>query len=157
MDDGAERRVARSRVPQRRREDLQHDVPRPAGRPGALAVVSGDEEGGLRAGAAEAAEGNVARRERTNRDHRRRREDLALVRPADHMGLKVAREAAIFAFFLALAIALTWPLAANLEHTLSDPGDPLLNSFILDLGPAPTLCLAHHRHHPSHSPVYGCG
>ena len=48
------------------------------------------------------------------------------------MGLKIAREAAIFAFFLALAIALTWPLAANLEHTLSDAGDPLLNSFILD-------------------------
>jgi len=36
-----------------------------------------------------------------------------------------------FLFFLALAVVFTWPLAASLDHTLSDPGDPLLNSFIL--------------------------
>jgi len=48
------------------------------------------------------------------------------------MGLKVAREAAVALFFLALAIAFTWPMAAHLDTTLSDIGDPLLNSFILD-------------------------
>src|SRR5437868_12863377 len=47
------------------------------------------------------------------------------------MGLKLGREIAVVAFFLALAIALTWPLAAHLDRTLSDPGDPLYTSFVL--------------------------
>jgi hypothetical protein len=45
---------------------------------------------------------------------------------------RVARETAVFAFYLLLAIALTWPLARSLDHAVSDPGDPLLNAFILD-------------------------
>jgi hypothetical protein len=48
------------------------------------------------------------------------------------LGLKVAREAAVVLFFLALTVAFTWPMAAHLDTTLSDIGDPLLNSFILD-------------------------
>ncbi|HEX9163094.1 MAG TPA: hypothetical protein VF980_15420 [Thermoanaerobaculia bacterium] len=46
--------------------------------------------------------------------------------------MNVGRHGAIFAFFLALAIALTWPLAAELPTAVSDRGDPLLNAFILD-------------------------
>jgi hypothetical protein len=45
---------------------------------------------------------------------------------------RVAREAAVFGFYLLLAVALTWPLARGLDHAVSDPGDPLLNAFILD-------------------------
>jgi hypothetical protein len=44
----------------------------------------------------------------------------------------VAREAAGFAFFLLLAIVVTWPLAIRLSTGVSDPGDPLLNAFILE-------------------------
>jgi len=47
------------------------------------------------------------------------------------MGL-IRRELAAFAFFAALAMALTWPLAAHLDTAVSDAGDPLLNAFILD-------------------------
>ncbi|HUP62791.1 MAG TPA: hypothetical protein VNA69_20490 [Thermoanaerobaculia bacterium] len=45
---------------------------------------------------------------------------------------RVAREAAVFAFYLALAIAMTWPLARQLSTALSDLGDPILNAWILD-------------------------
>jgi hypothetical protein len=44
----------------------------------------------------------------------------------------ILRELAAFTFFLALAIALTWPLAAHLDTAVSDFGDPLLNAFIVD-------------------------
>ncbi|HVE71461.1 MAG TPA: hypothetical protein VNI54_08845 [Thermoanaerobaculia bacterium] len=44
----------------------------------------------------------------------------------------VIRELSALAFFIALAIALTWPLAAHLDTAVSDFGDPLLNAFILD-------------------------
>lgn len=36
------------------------------------------------------------------------------------------------AFFLAVAIAFTWPLAVELDRAVSDPGDPFLNAWILD-------------------------
>src|ERR1700730_13989585 len=42
------------------------------------------------------------------------------------------RELGVFAFYLVVAIVLTWPLAANLPTAVSDLGDPLLNSWILD-------------------------
>jgi hypothetical protein len=44
---------------------------------------------------------------------------------------KIAREAAAFAFFLAVAVAMTWPLAIRLANTVADPGDPLGNTWIL--------------------------
>jgi hypothetical protein len=42
------------------------------------------------------------------------------------------RELAIFAAFLALAIALTWPLALHLGTAVPDRGDPLLNAWIIE-------------------------
>ena len=44
----------------------------------------------------------------------------------------IVRELAALLFFIALAVALTWPLAAHLDTAVSDFGDPLLNAFILD-------------------------
>ncbi len=35
------------------------------------------------------------------------------------------------AFFSAAAVAMTWPLAAGLARSVSDPGDPYLNAWIL--------------------------
>lgn len=43
----------------------------------------------------------------------------------------VLRESAVFLCFLAIALALTWPLARLLTTAVSDPGDPLINSWIL--------------------------
>ena len=34
--------------------------------------------------------------------------------------------------FIVLAVACTWPLAPNLDRAVSDPGDPLINIWILD-------------------------
>jgi hypothetical protein len=47
-------------------------------------------------------------------------------------GWRVAGGVGLFAFYLLLAITLTWPLARNITTTVSDLGDPLLNTFILD-------------------------
>ncbi len=43
-----------------------------------------------------------------------------------------AREVTVFAFFAALSVAMTWPLARDLTTAVSDLGDPLLNTWILD-------------------------
>lgn len=40
--------------------------------------------------------------------------------------------AAAFLFFCALSIAMTWPLARDLRHLVSDAGDPYLTTWILD-------------------------
>jgi hypothetical protein len=34
--------------------------------------------------------------------------------------------------FIALSVAFTWPLAPNLDRAVADPGDPLINIWILD-------------------------
>ncbi|HVE70798.1 MAG TPA: hypothetical protein VNI54_05465 [Thermoanaerobaculia bacterium] len=44
----------------------------------------------------------------------------------------MTRHLAAFAFFLALAIAITWPLATQLSTAVPDLGDPLLNAWIVD-------------------------
>jgi hypothetical protein len=44
----------------------------------------------------------------------------------------IARHAAVFAFYVVLAIVLTWPLAIRLDTIVSDLGDPLLVTWILD-------------------------
>ncbi|HVG25841.1 MAG TPA: hypothetical protein VND45_16915, partial [Thermoanaerobaculia bacterium] len=44
----------------------------------------------------------------------------------------ILRELAALFFFIAMAVALTWPLAAHLDTAVSDFGDPLLNAFILE-------------------------
>lgn len=45
---------------------------------------------------------------------------------------KAGREIAVFAFYLALALAMTWPLATRVDTALADLGDPLVNTWILD-------------------------
>ncbi|HUJ14817.1 MAG TPA: hypothetical protein VL284_13615 [Thermoanaerobaculia bacterium] len=45
---------------------------------------------------------------------------------------KLGRELAAFGLFLLLAIALTWPLAIRLSTAVSDLGDPLLNTWIIN-------------------------
>lgn len=42
------------------------------------------------------------------------------------------RHAAVFALFLVLSVVLTWPLAIRLDTIVSDLGDPLLVTWILD-------------------------
>ncbi len=42
------------------------------------------------------------------------------------------RHVAAFAFYLAIAIAMTWPLATHLSTAVPDLGDPLLNAWIVD-------------------------
>jgi hypothetical protein len=44
----------------------------------------------------------------------------------------VTRHLGAFAFFLALAVAMTWPLATGLSTAVPDLGDPLLNAWIVD-------------------------
>src|SRR5437016_9379980 len=45
----------------------------------------------------------------------------------------VARQhAAAFAFFLLLSIAMTWPLARNIDRAFAWSGDPYINTWILD-------------------------
>jgi hypothetical protein len=48
------------------------------------------------------------------------------------VAVKTLRELVLFAFYLIVAIALTWPLAARLPTAVSDLGDPLLNAWIID-------------------------
>lgn len=61
------------------------------------------------------------------------------------------RELALFALFTALAVALTWPLAANLGTALSDLGDPLLNTWIIDWD---LYAFAHQPLHLFDAPMY---
>lgn len=45
---------------------------------------------------------------------------------------RIGREAAVFAFYLAVAVAMTWPLAIRMSTAVADPGDPVGNSWILN-------------------------
>jgi hypothetical protein len=51
---------------------------------------------------------------------------------AHPLGIRVLREAGVFAFFLIFTIILTWPVAVRLNTAVPDLGDPLLNTWILD-------------------------
>src|SRR5947208_8510581 len=46
-----------------------------------------------------------------------------------HSGLSTSLNAAMF---VALTIAMTWPLLPNLRTAVSDPGDPFINVWVLD-------------------------
>ncbi len=64
----------------------------------------------------------------------------------------------IFLAFLALAIALTWPLALHLDTAVADRGDPLLTAWILDwvcysLTHAPLQLYSAPIYHPAHFPL----
>jgi hypothetical protein len=61
------------------------------------------------------------------------------------------REIAIFAFFLAAAIALTWPLATHIDTAIADTGDPVLNTWILDWV---SYALTHSPTHLFDAPIY---
>src|SRR5438552_15354495 len=97
-----------------------------------MAVVSENAARRIRTDRAEAAEAHATRKRRAGRIHRRRRQRHTFGRHVDHMGLKIAREVAVFMFYLALAIALTWPMAMQIDRVAIDIGDPLLHTFILD-------------------------
>jgi hypothetical protein len=45
---------------------------------------------------------------------------------------RVIRHLGAFAFYVALATAMTWPLATHLSTAVPDFGDPLLNAWIID-------------------------
>ncbi len=57
-------------------------------------------------------------------------------------------------FFIALAVALTWPLARHLDTGVSDMGDPLLNAFILDWT---AHALSHEPLHLYDAPIFHPG
>ncbi|HEV2722302.1 MAG TPA: hypothetical protein VG323_19945, partial [Thermoanaerobaculia bacterium] len=63
----------------------------------------------------------------------------------------VAREAAVFAFYLLLAIYFTWPLAIRLSSGVADQGDPLLNAWILEWD---CYALAHQPLHVFDAPIF---
>jgi len=62
----------------------------------------------------------------------------------------VARHAAVFALYVLLAVALTWPLATHLNTYVADRGDPLLNCWIIDWG---CYALTHSPLHLFDAPV----
>jgi hypothetical protein len=61
------------------------------------------------------------------------------------------REAAAFAFYLALAVFFTWPLAIRLASGVADQGDPLLNAWILDWD---CYALVHQPLHLFNAPIF---
>lgn len=60
----------------------------------------------------------------------------------------------VFALFLLLAVAVTWPLAIHLPEAVADHGDPLLNAWIIDW-----VChaLVHDPLHLYDAPIYHTG
>ena len=61
------------------------------------------------------------------------------------------KRVAVFAFYFALAIALTWPLALELNTAVADHGDPLLNAFIIDWN---AHALSHDPLHLFQAPIF---
>src|SRR5438552_17867520 len=70
------------------------------------------------------------------------------------MRRRFARETLIFLFFLLLSVVLTWPLARHLRTAVSDLGDPLLNTFIVDWD---VYALTHEPLHLFDAPFYAPG
>ena len=63
----------------------------------------------------------------------------------------ILREAAVFAFFVVATIAITWPLARNFRTAVPDPGDPILNAWIIDWD---IYALTHSPSHLFDAPIY---
>jgi hypothetical protein len=63
----------------------------------------------------------------------------------------VTRHLGAFAFYLALAVAVTWPLVLDLTTSAPDLGDPLLIAWILDWG---GHALTHAPLQLFHAPIY---
>jgi hypothetical protein len=77
---------------------------------------------------------------------------------AHPLGIRVLREAGLFAFFLIFTIILTWPVAIRLNTAVPDLGEPLLNTWILDwdlysITNAPSHIYDANIFHPSKSPL----
>src|SRR5205823_13861436 len=62
-----------------------------------------------------------------------------------------ASHCTVFALYLLLAAALTWPLAAHLDTFVADRGDPLLNCWIIEWG---CYALTHSPLHLFDAPVF---
>jgi len=45
---------------------------------------------------------------------------------------RATTEMAVFVLFVVLSVVMTWPLAPNLDRAVADPGDPLLNAWIME-------------------------
>lgn len=67
------------------------------------------------------------------------------------MAVRTLREIALFAFFVLVAVVITWPLATNLPTAVSDLGDPLLNAWILDWD---CYALTHQPLHLFDAPIF---
>jgi hypothetical protein len=67
---------------------------------------------------------------------------------------KLVRELALFAFYLGLAVAVTWPLVRELPTAVADPGDPLFIAWVLDW-----VChaLTHDPLHLFNAPIFHGG
>ena len=63
----------------------------------------------------------------------------------------IGREVLVFAVYVLLSILLTWPLARTLDTSVSDLGDPLLNTWILDWT---SHALTHDPLAPFDAPMY---
>ena len=63
----------------------------------------------------------------------------------------ILREIAVFAFYAALTIYFTWPLAIRLSTAVADQGDPLLNSWILEWD---CYALVHQPLHLFDAPIF---
>jgi hypothetical protein len=74
--------------------------------------------------------------------------------PAVPRPRSIAREAAVFAFYLLLAVFFTWPLAIRLSTGVADHGDPLLNSWILEWD---CYALVHQPLHLFNAPIFEPG
>ena len=64
------------------------------------------------------------------------------------------RELAVAAFYVALTLYFTWPLAIRLSTGVSDEGDPLLNAWILDWD---CHALVHQPLHLFDAPIFAPG
>lgn len=69
----------------------------------------------------------------------------------ERLPIRFARELGFFFLFLALAVVLTWPLAARLSTAVPDLGDPLLNAWILDWV---SYALTHQPLHVFDAPIF---
>jgi hypothetical protein len=71
--------------------------------------------------------------------------------PAVPRSKPLLREASVFAFYLALTIFFTWPLAIRLSSGVADEGDPLLNAWILEWD---CYALVHQPLHIFNAPIF---
>lgn len=67
------------------------------------------------------------------------------------MARRVLVHAALLGYFAAAAVAMTWPLAANLDVAIAHPGDPFIVTWILDWN---YYAYAHHPTQLFQAPIF---